>query len=74
VLASDATHYLENIRKRSPFPIVVNTTDMLNGYDLIDKLADSPDHVIAGHDPLTRELYRPIDNKGLEIYSLTQPL
>ncbi len=74
VLASDATHYLENIRKRSPFPIVVNTTDMLNGYDLIDKLADSPDHVIAGHDPLTRELYQPIDSKGLEIYSLTQPL
>jgi glyoxylase-like metal-dependent hydrolase (beta-lactamase superfamily II) len=74
VLASDATHYLENIRKRSHFPIVVNTTDMLNGYDLIDQLADSPDHVIAGHDPLTRELYQPIDNKGLEIYSLTQPL
>jgi hypothetical protein len=47
---------------------------MLNGYDLIDQLADSPDHVIAGHDPLTRELYQPIDNKGLEIYSLTQPL
>ena len=74
VLASDATHYLENIRKRSPFPIVVNTVDMLNGYDLIDKLADSPSHVIAGHDPLTRELYQPIDSKGLEIYSLTQPL
>lgn len=74
VLASDATHYLENIRKRSPFPIVVNTADMLNGYDLIDRLADSPDHVIAGHDPLTRALYQPIDTQGLEIYSLTQPL
>jgi len=74
VLASDASHYLENIQKRSPFPIVIDVEDMLNGYDLIEKLADSPNHIIAGHDPLTAQMYQPIDSKGLEIYSLTQTL
>jgi glyoxylase-like metal-dependent hydrolase (beta-lactamase superfamily II) len=74
VLASDASHYLENIQKRSPFPIVIDVEDMLNGYDLIEKLADSPQHIIPGHDPLTTHMYQPIDSKGLEIFSLTQPL
>jgi hypothetical protein len=41
---------------------------------LIEKLADSPQHIIAGHDPLTTQMYQPIDSKGLEIYSLTQPI
>jgi hypothetical protein len=40
----------------------------------IEKLADSPQHIIAGHDPLTTQMYQPIDSKGLEIYSLTQPI
>jgi hypothetical protein len=53
---------------------VIDVEDMLNGYDLIEKLADSPHHIIAGHDPLTSQMYQPIDSKGLEIYSLTQPL
>ena len=69
-----STMYLENIQKRSPFPIVIDMEDMLNGYDLIEKLADSPQHIIAGHDPLTTQMYQPIDSKGLEIYSLTQPI
>ena len=74
VLTSDASHYLENFKKRSPFPIVVNTINMLEGYELIEKLADSERHVIAGHDPLMRELYKPVDSKNLEIYSLIDPL
>jgi len=47
---------------------------MLEGYELIEKLADSEQHVIAGHDPLMRELYKPVDSKNLEIYSLIDPL
>jgi glyoxylase-like metal-dependent hydrolase (beta-lactamase superfamily II) len=52
VLASDAAHYLENLVKRSPFPIVSDASDMLNGYELIERLAESQDHIIPGHDPI----------------------
>ncbi|MDE2514980.1 MAG: N-acyl homoserine lactonase family protein [Rhodospirillales bacterium] len=52
VLAGDAVHLWDNIRKRNPFPIVVDLSRMLAGYDLLERLADGPDHVIPGHDPL----------------------
>jgi glyoxylase-like metal-dependent hydrolase (beta-lactamase superfamily II) len=74
VLASDASHYLENQRRRAPFPIVVDAADMLRGFELIEKLADSPQHIIAGHDPLTNDLYKSVGNPLLEIVSLTDPL
>jgi glyoxylase-like metal-dependent hydrolase (beta-lactamase superfamily II) len=57
VLASDATHYYANIRRRSPFPIVLNVADMLEAYGIVERLADGPDHIIPGHDPLVRERY-----------------
>lgn len=72
VLASDASHYLENLRNRSPFPIVIDVAEMLAGYERIEALADSPDHIVAGHDPATRSLYRPAGPPGLEIVSLTE--
>ena len=52
VLASDATHFWANIRTRSPFPIVVDMAKMLEGYQIVESLADGPDHIIPGHDPL----------------------
>jgi hypothetical protein len=52
VLASDSTHFWANIRTRSPFPIVVAMARMLEGYDIVESLADGPDHIIPGHDPL----------------------
>lgn len=72
VLASDASHYLENLRKRSPFPIVVDVADMLRAYEVIETLADSENHIIAGHDPMTSKLYRPAGPEGLEIVSLSE--
>ena len=52
VLASDATHYWANIRTRNPFPLVVDVARMLEGYSILEALADGPDHIIPGHDPL----------------------
>jgi glyoxylase-like metal-dependent hydrolase (beta-lactamase superfamily II) len=52
VLASDCAHFWANIRTRSPFPIVVDMARMLEGYDIVESLADGPDHIIPGHDPL----------------------
>ncbi|MEZ5661470.1 MAG: N-acyl homoserine lactonase family protein [Burkholderiaceae bacterium] len=57
VLASDASHYYANINQGSPFPIVFNLGDMLEGYERLRSLADSDDHLVPGHDPLVRERY-----------------
>ena len=56
VLASDASHYYANMDEQRPFPIVYNVGDMIDGWRRVRELADSPDHVIPGHDPrvLTR--------------------
>lgn len=74
VLASDASHYLENLRKRSPFPLVADTGQMLSAYELVEKLAESPDHIIPGHDPMTCQIYQPAGPKELEMFSLTDPV
>ncbi len=60
VLASDASHYYENFQSGKPFPIVVDVQEMLDGFRTIVDLADSPAHVIPGHDPLVRTLYPPL--------------
>ncbi len=60
VLASDASHFYDNLLGRSPFPIVYNVGDMVEGYRTIEKLADSPDHIIPGHDPRVREKFSPV--------------
>ncbi|MFJ9454239.1 N-acyl homoserine lactonase family protein [Kitasatospora sp. NPDC101447] len=60
VLASDATHLWANIRLRSPFPILDQLTPMLEGYDVIESLADGPDHVIPGHDPRVARRFPPL--------------
>ena len=52
VLASDAAHFWANIRTRNPFPLVVDVGRMAEGWRLCEDLADGPDHIIPGHDPL----------------------
>lgn len=62
-LASDASHYYENVFARKPFPIVVDLQDMLDGFTLLRGLASSPSLIIPGHDPLVRT-YFPQDIGG----------
>jgi glyoxylase-like metal-dependent hydrolase (beta-lactamase superfamily II) len=57
VLASDASHFYENMEKTSPFPIVYHAGDMVQGYAKMRRLASSPQQVIPGHDPLVMERY-----------------
>jgi len=57
VLASDASHYYENMNATRPFPIVYNTADMIAGYAKLYAAADSDDHVVPGHDPLVLVRY-----------------
>ena len=74
VLASDAAHYLENFTARSPFPIVADVGDMLRGHDRLEQLAESPAHVVPGHDPIVMSTYARTGAAGLDIVSLTEPL
>jgi glyoxylase-like metal-dependent hydrolase (beta-lactamase superfamily II) len=57
VLASDATHFYENIRTGKPFPLVVDVEDMLRGFGTLRRLASKPGLIIPGHDPLLRSLF-----------------
>jgi len=74
VLASDAAHYLENFTARSPFPIVADVGDMLRGHDRLEALAESPAHVVPGHDPIVMRTYARSGPAALDIVSLTEPL
>lgn len=57
VLASDASHFYANMEQARPFPIVFSVADMVEGYRRLRELADSPAHIIPGHDPLVLERY-----------------
>ena len=57
VLAGDASHFYENIETGSPFIIAYSVAEMLDGFNRLYELADSPQHIIPGHDPLVTERY-----------------
>jgi glyoxylase-like metal-dependent hydrolase (beta-lactamase superfamily II) len=65
VLASDAAHYYEHMEAGRCFPTIFNLGDVLEGYDTLRRLADSPRHVVPGHDPLVMARY-PAVSKALE--------
>jgi glyoxylase-like metal-dependent hydrolase (beta-lactamase superfamily II) len=65
VLASDASHFYANMEQIRPFPIVWSVADMVDGYAKLRSLADSPAHIIPGHDPLVMQRY-PAPSKALE--------
>jgi len=65
VLASDTSHYYENMETGRPFPIVFDAGAMIEGWDRLRELADHPDAVVPGHDPLVLERY-PVARPGLD--------
>jgi len=73
VLASDATHFYENLRQRNPFPIVHDVGAMLEGYRLLETLADGPDHIIPGHDPAVAKRFPRVPGLDFEAVRLDLP-
>jgi glyoxylase-like metal-dependent hydrolase (beta-lactamase superfamily II) len=65
VLASDASHFYANMEQARPFPIVWSVAEMVDGYGRLRELAQSPGHVIPGHDPLVLQRY-PAPSSELE--------
>jgi glyoxylase-like metal-dependent hydrolase (beta-lactamase superfamily II) len=65
VLASDASHLYAHMDDGRVFPVTYNVAETLEGYVTLRKLADSPDHVIPGHDPQVLDRY-PAARSGVE--------
>jgi glyoxylase-like metal-dependent hydrolase (beta-lactamase superfamily II) len=61
VLASDATHYYENMDTVRPFPVVFDVGAMVAGYDTLRRLAGSDGVIVPGHDPLVFERHAAAD-------------
>ncbi|MFQ5763649.1 MAG: N-acyl homoserine lactonase family protein [Rhodospirillales bacterium] len=69
MVASDAAHLYANLETRNPFPVIFELDKVLAGYDRLDELADSPDHIVPGHDPLVMTRYPPVSEelKGIAV-------
>ena len=69
VLASDATHYYEHFEKGRCFPTIYNVGDTLEGYKKLRRLAESPQHIVPGHDPLVMSRYPAVsgDLEGIAV-------
>lgn len=65
VLASDATHFYENFQRNRPFTTAFHLGEMFDSFRLVEELAQSPEHVVPGHDPLVMKLY-PAPSAALE--------
>lgn len=51
VVASDASHFYENIESDLPFAILHDVPGMYFAFDRINALADGPHLIVPGHDP-----------------------
>jgi glyoxylase-like metal-dependent hydrolase (beta-lactamase superfamily II) len=56
-LASDTAHFYDNILHENPFPVIADVAATLDGHEKVQRLAQSPDHLIPGHDPRVMELF-----------------
>ena len=65
VLASDATHLYAHMDSGRIFPTTYNLAEVLEGYNTLRKLAESPRHIVPGHDPQVTAHY-PAPRAGLE--------
>ena len=65
VLASDAAHYYDHLDQNRPFTPVLDMGAMLEGHDIVRRLADDPAWAVPGHDPEVLRRY-PAAGPGLE--------
>jgi glyoxylase-like metal-dependent hydrolase (beta-lactamase superfamily II) len=57
VVASDVTHFYENMESGRPFTTAVNVDGMLEGFGALIAHAPTRDHIVPGHDPLVMARY-----------------
>jgi glyoxylase-like metal-dependent hydrolase (beta-lactamase superfamily II) len=59
VVASDTTHYYENMMTGRPFTTAFHIGLMLEAYDTLRREAPTPQHIVPGHDPKVMQFYPP---------------
>ena len=57
VLASDVTHFYENMEGGRPFVTAFHIGEMLEGFDLLRRVPGSDNLIVPGHDPLIMKRY-----------------
>jgi glyoxylase-like metal-dependent hydrolase (beta-lactamase superfamily II) len=65
VLASDASHFYENIERDRPFAILDSVPGALQAFADIRALASDPDLIVPGHDPAVLDRFPAADLPGL---------
>jgi glyoxylase-like metal-dependent hydrolase (beta-lactamase superfamily II) len=71
VIASDVTHFYENMESGRPFTTAFHVGKMLQGFDALRAHAPSPQHIVPGHDP---EVMRRYPAPSLELEGLVARL
>src|SRR5262249_59919598 len=67
VLTSDASHFYRNVETRQPVQIVTSLPEMLEAFETIDRLAGSGRLIVAGHDPLVADRFKPMEAGVIKI-------
>jgi glyoxylase-like metal-dependent hydrolase (beta-lactamase superfamily II) len=57
LLASDVTHFYENMESGRPFTTALHIGEMLDAFDTLRAHAPTPEHIVPGHDPLVMQRY-----------------
>jgi hypothetical protein len=57
VVASDVTHFYENLDSMRPFTTAFHIGEMLEGFDMLLAAAPTRGHIVPGHDPLVMNRY-----------------
>lgn len=76
VLASDVSHFYENMESARPFTVALHVGDMLEAFDTLRAHAASPELIVPGHDPLVMKRYPPVshDLEGIAVRLDVPPL
>jgi glyoxylase-like metal-dependent hydrolase (beta-lactamase superfamily II) len=69
VLASDVAHFYAHLDQRRPYPVIDSVPLMLEGFEAVERLASSRDHVVPGHDPIVSAIY-PAARPGTERWAV----
>jgi glyoxylase-like metal-dependent hydrolase (beta-lactamase superfamily II) len=76
VLASDVTHFYENMETYRPFTTALHIGEMLDAFDILRAHAVSPELIVPGHDPLVMQRYPAVSDalKGIAVRLDVAPL
>ena len=67
VLTSDASHFYHNVETRQPVQIITSLPEMLAAFETIHRLAGPQKLIVAGHDPMVADRFKPVADGIIKI-------